>query len=150
MKKKITVVALSALLFALCFSAEAQQPKKVPRIGVLYARSPSSELPNIEAFRQGMRELGYVDGKNISLEYRYGEGGNDRLTNFVAEFVRLKVDVIVTGSGIAAVAAKKLTRTIPIVMAGIGDPVGIGLITNLGRPGGNITGLSSLSPQRRC
>jgi putative ABC transport system substrate-binding protein len=125
--------------------AEAQQPKKVPRIAWLGAARTSS--PRIEAFRQGLHELGYAEGKNILIEYRYAEGKLDRLPAFAAELVRLKVDVIVTGSPQATRSAKQATSTIPIVMAFDDDPVGSGFVASLARPGGNITGLSTLFPE---
>jgi ABC-type uncharacterized transport system substrate-binding protein len=146
MKKKITVLTLCALLCALCFAASAQQPKKVPRIGFLSMSSPSSETPPLAAFRQGLRDLGYVEGENILVEYRYAEGKSDRLRDLAAELVRLKVDVIVVGSILSASTAKDATKTIPIVMSG-SDPVASGLINSLARPGGNITGVTNLSPE---
>ena len=124
MKKKITVLTLCAMLFALCFPAEAQQPTKIPRIGYLTGPSLSANAARIEAFRQGLRELGYVEGKNIVIEYRYAEGKLDRLSALAAELVRLKVDVIVTTGPTATRAAKEATATIPIVMAQDIDPVG--------------------------
>ena len=147
MKIKITVLALCAMLFALCSSAEAQQPTKVPRIGYLTAASPSANSARIEAFRQGLRELGYVEGKNIVIEWRSAEGKLDRLPALAAELVRLKVDVIVTAGPSATRAAKEATSTIPIVMAQDTDPVGNGFVASLARPGGNITGLSTLAPE---
>jgi len=147
MKKKITVLTLCGLLLALCLSAEAQQPKKMPRIGVLAGGSPSSTSPLHEAFRQGLRGLGYVEGQNIVLEFRYGEVKAERLPDLAAELVRLKVDVIVTSSTPAIQAVKQATRTIPIVMAFSGDPVGTGLVASLAKPGGNITGLSDIGPE---
>jgi putative ABC transport system substrate-binding protein len=138
---------LCALLLALCFSAEAQQSGKVPRIGYLTGATPDGQSARIEAFRQGLRELGYVEGKNIVIEYRYAEEKLDRLPALAAELVRLKVDVIVTGGGPNTRAAKEATNTIPIVMAQDGDPVGNGFVASLARPGGNITGLSNLSPE---
>jgi ABC-type uncharacterized transport system substrate-binding protein len=147
MKKKITVLTLCAMLFALCFPAEAQQPTKIPRIGYLGATSPSTSSARIEAFRQGLRELGYVEGKNIVIEWRHHEGKLDRLPALAAELVRLKVDIIVTVGPPAARAAKEATVTIPIVMMQIGDPVGSGFVASLARPGGNMTGLSSLAPE---
>ena len=136
--------ALGALLFALCGLADAQQPK-IPRIGFLASFGAGPD-PRSQALQEGLRELGYADGKNIVIEYRYAAGSSDRLIEFAAEFVRLKVDVIVTGSTIAVRAANKLTKTIPIVMTGTGDPVGTGLVASLARPGGNVTGLSSIGP----
>jgi putative ABC transport system substrate-binding protein len=147
MKKKITGLALSALLFALCFSAEAQHPAKAPRIGCLTAVSASSFAGRTEAFRQGLRELGYVEGKNIVIEYRYGDGKTDRLNQLADELVHIKVDVIVTGGAPATISAKDTTRTIPIVMASDADPVGSGIVTSLARPGGNITGFSTLATE---
>ena len=127
--------------------AEAQQPKKVPRIGFQSAASPAAMTPRTAAFSQGLRELGYVEGKNIVIEWRYAEGKLDRLDEFAAEFVRLKVDVIVTAAPSSTRAAKKATSTIPIVMAWDNDPVANGFIASLARPGENITGLSSLAPE---
>jgi len=145
--KKVVVIALCALLFALCFSAQAQGPSKVPVIGRLGASSASAEVARREAFRTGLRELGYVEGKNILIEWRHAEGKTDRLSAFADELVRLNVNVIVTGGGNATQAVKKATSTIPIVMAQAGDPVADGFVASLARPGGNITGLSRLSPE---
>jgi putative ABC transport system substrate-binding protein len=140
-------VAVGALLLALNFPAEAQQAKKMPRIGVLAGGSPSSTSPLREAFREGLREFGYVEGENIILEFRYGEAKGERLPDLAAELVRLKVDVIVTSSTPAIQAVKEATRTIPVVMAFSGDPVGTGLVASLSKPGGNITGLSDIGPE---
>jgi putative tryptophan/tyrosine transport system substrate-binding protein len=145
MKAKILVYALSALILATVHFAEAQQPKKIPRIGVL--RSGLAAAPNYEAFRQGLRGLGYVEGQNVVLEFRDGEAKAERLPDLAAELVRLKVDVIVTSSTPAIQAAKQATGTIPIVMAFSGDPVGTGLVASLAKPGGNITGLSDIGPE---
>jgi putative ABC transport system substrate-binding protein len=147
MSKKVICFALCALLFALCLPAEAQQAKKVPRIGFLSATSPSSISARLEAFRQGLGELGYVEGKNIVIEYRYAEGNLDRLPALAAELVRLNVDVIVTGGAANTRAAKEATKIIPIVMALDNDPVASGFVASLARPGGNITGLSTLAPE---
>jgi len=147
MKKKYLCLALGALLFALCFSAQAQQPKKIPRIGFLAVAPLSTLAQRTEAFRQGLRELGYVESKNIFIEWRSAEGNSDRVPNFAAELVQLKVDVIVTAGSRATYSAKTATVTIPIVMAQDPDPVANGFITSLARPGGNITGLSILSPE---
>jgi putative tryptophan/tyrosine transport system substrate-binding protein len=133
------------MLLSLSFPVEAQQPAKVYRIGLLSARSPSSESTRAEAFRQGLRELGYVEGKNIVIDYRYAEGKFERLPDLAAELVRLKVDVILTLGVPPTRAAKQVTTTIPIVMAGGSDPVKTGLITSFARPGGNVTGLSDLN-----
>src|SRR5438094_5602606 len=127
--------------------AQSQQPTKIPGIGYLSPTSPSVSPTRIEAFRQGLRELGYVEGKNIVIEYRYAEGKFDRLPDLAAELVRLNVDIIVTAGPTDTKAAKKATKTIPIVMGFDIDPVGNGFVTSLARPGGNITGLSSLAPE---
>jgi ABC-type uncharacterized transport system substrate-binding protein len=145
MKNKITTLALGAMLFALCASAEAQQPGKVPRVGYQTASSPGGK--NEAAFRQGLRELGYVEGQNIVIEWRFARGKLDQVTKNSAGLVRLKVDVIVTGGSADTRAAKAATRTIPIVMTNESDPVGNGTVASLARPGGNITGLASLSAE---
>ena len=145
--KKIIHVALSAVLLAFCVSAEAQQPKKVPQIGYLAGTGPDAQLARIEAFRQGLRELGYVEGKNIVIESRYAEGKLDRRPALVADLVRLKVDVILTAGPGDTRAAREATNTIPIIMAQDPDPVGSGFVASLARPGGNITGLSTLAPE---
>ena len=147
MRKKVIGLAPSAVLFALCFAVAAQQPAKIPRIGFQSASSPSAVSARTEAFRQRLREHGYVEGKNIIIEWRYAEGKLDRLDEFAAEFVRLKVDVIVTGGSNITSAAKAATSTIPIVMTNDSDPVANGFIASLARPGGNITGLSTLAPE---
>jgi putative ABC transport system substrate-binding protein len=135
------------MLSALCSSAKAQQPTNVHRIGFLSAGSPTANPARTEAFRQGLRELGHVEGKNIVIEYRYAEGKLDRLRALAAELVGLKVDVIVTAGGISTRSAKEATVTIPIVMTQDIDPVGNGFVASLARPGGNITGLSTLAPE---
>ena len=128
--------------------ADAQQPKKVPRIGFyLVPSSASANSTRREAFLQGLRDLGYVEGKNIAIEYRYTEGELDRLPDLAAELVRLNVDVIVTGAISSVRAAKKATTTIPIVFASVGDAVDSGLVSSLARPGGNATGLTFLAPE---
>jgi putative ABC transport system substrate-binding protein len=147
MKRQITVITLCAMLFSLCPFAEAQQPKKVPRIGFLATVSPSTISDRVDAFRQGLRELGYVEGKNIMIEWRYAEGKADRLPGLAAELVRLTVDLIVSAAPIPTCSAKQATSTIPIVMAFDDDPVGSNFVASLARPGGNITGLSTLSPE---
>ena len=136
---------LAVFLLAAPLAAEAQAPAKVPRIGFLSARPPTDNPYFIESFWQGLRELGYVEGQNIAIEYRFAEGRPERLPALAAELVRLKVDVIVTGGPPAPEAAKQATGTIPIVFAVGGDPVAVGLIASLARPGGNITGLASIS-----
>src|SRR5215468_11623035 len=138
---KIFVLALSAVLFALCLPAEAQQKGKVPRIGILFIGGRNQ--PHLEAFKQGLWERGYTEGKNIDFEYRYAEGREDRLPELAAELVQLKVDVIVVTADVSAQAAHRVTKTIPIVMT-TGDPVSWGLAENLARPGGNVTGLTVL------
>jgi putative ABC transport system substrate-binding protein len=145
MRKKVIGFALSAMLFALRFPADAQQPKKVPRIGVLAAPTASVFSSRFEAFRQGLRELGYLEGKKISIEYRYAEGKLDRLPHFAAELVHLKVDVILTAGEFGVLAAKNATSTIPIVFAVTEDAVASGLVSSLARPGGNVTGLTVLA-----
>lgn len=148
-----SAIRTSKLLGALPFAfvlvvalAQAQQPKHVPRVGFLVPGSASSYSERIEAFLQGLRELGHVEGQNIIIEYRYTEGSRDRLPVLAAELVQLKVDVIVTGTTPAIQAAKNATGTIPIVMAEVADPVAVGFVANLARPGGNITGFTTLSP----
>jgi putative ABC transport system substrate-binding protein len=131
------------MLFAFDFPAEAQQPKKIPMIGYLAASSASTT--NANGLRQGLSELGYVEGKTIAVEYRYAEGKLDQLPDLVAELVRLKVDVIVTAGGTSTRAAKNVTATIPIVMTQGDDPIGSGFVASLARPGGNVTGLSAMS-----
>src|SRR6266850_2010369 len=140
-------ILVAAMLLAVAVLAEAQQAKKVPRIGYLLANFPTTSPARREAFRQGLRELGYVEGKNIVIEYRYAEGKPGRLSEFAAELVRLNVDVIVTGGPAPTRAAKEATFTIPIVMGFDNDPVGSGFVASLARPGGNITGLSTLAPE---
>jgi len=142
MKKKILIFLLATMLLASVYLAEAQQPAKVPRIGFLTSAAGD---PATEALRQGLRELGYVEGKNILIEYRYAEGASQRLSELAEELVRLNVDVIVTAATEPSLAAQRATRTIPIVMGAGGDPVAAGLIANLARPGGNITGVSNIS-----
>jgi putative ABC transport system substrate-binding protein len=147
MKKKITVLTLCGTLFALCLPAEAQQPTKIPRIGFLAGTKPAPVAARVAAFRQGLRELGYVEGKNIIVEYRYAEGKADRERELAAELAHLKVDVIVSAGPTVTRALKEATSTIPIVMGQDGNPVASGLVASLARPGGNITGLSNLSPE---
>lgn len=137
MSKRLMPLTLSATLFALSFSAQAQQVKKVPRIGFL------SATPSINpAFLEGLHALGYIEGKNIIIEYRSAQDKLERHPDLAAELISLKVDIIVTQGTPAAQAVKKATSTIPIVMATSGDPVGSGLVASLARPGGNVTGLS--------
>jgi len=147
MRKRFFGLALSTMLYALCLPVEAQQAEKVPRIGYLSGSPPSAVAQLNEAFRQGLRELGYMEGKNIIIEWRSGEGKRDRFPALAADLVRLKVDVIVTAGPLVTRAAKQATSAIPIVMAQDPDPVGNGFVASLARPGGNITGLSRLAPE---
>src|SRR5215831_786475 len=135
-----TVVALSVLLEPI--AARAQESGKIPRVGSLAPRNRTDAAPFVDAFLQGLRDFGWIEGKNIVIEYRWAEGRSDRLDDLAADLIRLKVDVILAGNTQAAAAAKNATSTIPIVMGTAGDPVAIGLVTSLARPGGNITGLS--------
>jgi putative tryptophan/tyrosine transport system substrate-binding protein len=140
-------ILAAVVLLAVGVIAEAQQPGKVARIGFLDSSTASSNAVLLEAFRQELSRLGWIEGKNIAIEYRYAEGKRDRFPELAAELVRLKVDLIVVeGTGLA-LAAKSATTTIPVVVTIIGDPVGSGLVASLARPGGNITGTSSLSPE---
>jgi len=141
------LVALAWGLLAAPPSAGAQPPPKIPRIGYLGAFSPAAGAPLLESFRQGLRELGYVEGQNIFIDYRWAEGRPDRLAALAGELVNLRVDVIVTSTNTPVVALQQATRTIPIVVAGMGDPVGSGFVASFARPGGNITGFSTLSEE---
>jgi putative tryptophan/tyrosine transport system substrate-binding protein len=141
-----SVLLLVGSMFATHF-AEAQQSRKLPRIGFLAGTKPAAVAARVAAFQQGLREMGYVEGKNIVVEYRYAEGNADRERELGAELVRLKVDVIVTTGPTVTRAVKEATGTIPIVMAQDGDPVASGFVASLARPGANITGLSSLAPE---
>jgi putative tryptophan/tyrosine transport system substrate-binding protein len=145
MSHKIVFLTLSAMLFAPCFSASAQQQTKIPRIAWLTGGNIPPDRR--EAFLQGLRDLGYIEGKNITIEWRSAQGQRDRVTALAHELVRLKVDVILTGSASDTRGTKAATTTIPIVMTNDGDPVGNGFVASLARPGGNITGLSTLSPE---
>lgn len=147
MNKKIIVCLLLTVLLLAGSAAEAQQAVKVPQLGYLTPGFPSTGPVRIEAFLQGLRELGYIEGQNIAIEYRYAEGRQDRYPALVADLVRLKVDVIVTHGSTGTRAAKEITSTLPIVMANDPDPVGSGFVASLARPGGNITGLSALAPE---
>ncbi len=143
------IVTLALGILSVPLAVDAQRPGKVPRIGFLSAGSPSDLVRQrgFEAFRQGLRELGYVEAQNIALESRWAEGKWERLPGLTAEFVRLKVDVIVTGTSPEVQAAKEATKTIPIVMAYVIDPVATGFVVTLARPGGNVTGLSMMAPE---
>jgi putative tryptophan/tyrosine transport system substrate-binding protein len=145
MSRKLFWFPLCALLFALSVPVEAQQPKKVPRVGYLAAVSASADAPRLEAFRQGLRDLGYIEGQNIIIDYRHEERGFERLPDLAAELVRLKIDVLVAVTTNAALAAKKTTGTIPIVFMGVTDPITAGLVESLARPGGNSTGITNMA-----
>ncbi len=147
MKVGWSSILVATMVLAVAVIAEAQQPAKVPRIGFLGSTSFSVNPARREAFREGLRELGYMDGKTIVIEWRFAEGNANRLPSLAAELVRLNVDVIVTGGSAVTRAAKEATITIPIVMAQDNDPVGSGFVASLARPGGNITGLSILAPE---
>jgi len=146
MRKKVIGFALSSLLLALCFPVEAQQRAKIPKIGWLGARPSATAGEQRELFWRAFRTLGYVEGKNIAIEYRYADNKLDRLPALADELVRHKVDVLVTTSTAEALAAKNATTTIPIVFLGTGDPVAAGLVDSFARPGGNITGFTTIAP----
>ena len=147
MSEKVFVWLLATVLLTTTLSAEAQEPKKIPRIGYLSSLDAASESTRAEAIRLALREHGYIEGQNIAIEYRYSEGKQDRQPELAAELVRLKVDIImVTGGTGQTRAAKNATKTIPIIMVGAGrDPVEAGLIESLAHPGGNVTGITSLN-----
>jgi putative tryptophan/tyrosine transport system substrate-binding protein len=147
MRKNVIRLTLCVMLFALSFPASAQQPTKVHRIGYLSSFDPAIESTGVEAIRRALRDLGYIEGQNIAIDYRYAEGKFDRFPELAAELVRLKVDIIVvSGGGRLPRAAKNATKTIPIVMVGQGiDPVEAGIVESLARPGGNVTGLTIIS-----
>ena len=143
--KKITVLTICATLFALCVAADAQQPGKIFRIGFLDPSTASGTAVMVDAFRQELSKHGWIEGKNITIDYRFAEQKSERLPELAAELVRLKVDLIVTTGDGPTLAAKKATTIIPIVMTTSSDPVAQGLVASLARPGGNVTGLSSLA-----
>jgi putative ABC transport system substrate-binding protein len=147
MTKSILFWLLATVFLPTVSVVEAQQPKKVPRIGFLVPGSASSYGTRIEAFRKGLRELKYVEDQNVNIEYRYAEGKLDRLNELAAELTRLTVDMIVTSGGASVDAAKRATSTIPIIVANTGDLVGPGHVASLARPGGNITGLTNMAPE---
>jgi putative ABC transport system substrate-binding protein len=141
-------LSIIAFVLVICGAvAEAQQLKKVPRIGLLSVTSTSTMLARVEAFRRGLRDLGYVEGKDIFIEYRYADGKQDRFSDLASELIQLKVDLIVTATTAGVRAVQTASSTVPIVFAGAGDPVRSGLVASLARPGGNITGLSILAPE---
>jgi putative ABC transport system substrate-binding protein len=142
------VVALCTMLFALCVPAQAQQPGKIFRMGILDPSTASGSAVVWEALRQELSKLGWIEGKNLAIDYRFGENkGVEHLPELAAELARLKVDLIVVAGTPTAFAAKKATSTVPIVMIGVPDPVGLGLVASLARPGGNVTGLAALAPE---
>src|SRR5262249_22966269 len=145
--QKLFGFAVSIVFIMLCAFAEAQQPGKLPRIGVLAAATSATAAHLVEAFKQGLHEHGYIEGKNIVLEVRFGEGRAEQFPILAAELVRLKVDVILALTNPVIDAVRQATQTIPIVMPAASDPVGAGLIASLARPGGNITGLTGYSPE---
>jgi putative tryptophan/tyrosine transport system substrate-binding protein len=149
LRKTVVGLALGPLLFAFSVSAQAQQPKKILRIGYLSAFESAFESSRAEAIRLALRERGYVEGQNIAIEYRYSQGKFERYPELVAELVRLKVDIIVVAGGAGPVrVVKNATKTVPIVMVGGGaDPVAAGLVESLARPGGNVTGITLLSAE---
>jgi putative ABC transport system substrate-binding protein len=144
---KIICITLGAILFALCGSAQAQQAGKIFRIGILDNSTASGSAVLLDAFREELRKLGWIEGKNIGFEYRFAEQRNERLPELAGELIRLKVDLILAMGQQAASAAKSASLSIPIVMATAGSPVASGLVASLARPGGNVTGLSSLAPE---
>src|ERR1700674_3292847 len=147
-RRRRFVIALMAGAFSAPLASFAQQPARIARVGFLHPASPQGGWEmRLQVFRDGLRELGYVEGKNLQLEVRWGEGKLERLPALAAELVQSKVDVIVAASSPSVIAARQATRTIPIVMPVSSDPVGDGLVASLGHPGGNITGLSMMSPE---
>jgi ABC-type uncharacterized transport system substrate-binding protein len=146
-KIRRTLIFAAAAWPALAWAGAARAQSEIPRIGLLSPFTPADTAQWFKAFRLGLRDLGWVEGKNIRIEYRYAEGRNERLDEFAGELVRLKVDIIVASVNTDALAAKKATRSIPIVMAAAGNPVASGLVEDLARPGGNITGLSQMQPE---
>ncbi len=147
MNRKIILCLLTTALLSTVPFVEAQQPKKVPRIGLLSYNSASLQAPRVKTFREGLRDIGYIEGQNITIEERYADGKPDRLPTLAAELVHLKVDVIVTLGEDATRPAKEATSTIPIVMTQDSDPVGSGFVASLARPGGNVTGLTTFSAE---
>jgi putative ABC transport system substrate-binding protein len=147
MKKKVTILSLCAVLFAPCWPIQAQQAGKIFRIGFLDSSTASGMAGLLEAFRQELSKLGWTEGKNITIEYRFAEQKNERLPELAADLVRLKVDLIMASGTPSALDAKRATTTIPIVMVSAGNPVAAGLVASLARPGGNVTGLSGLGTE---
>ena len=146
-KSALSLILVVVVQLAVGVIANAQQPGKIYRIGCLDQSTASSMAVRLQAFWQEIRKLGWIEGKNFTIEYRFAEGKNDRLPELAVELVRLKVDLIVVSSTAPALAAKSATTTIPIVIASAADPVGAGLVASLARPGGNVTGFAGLSPE---
>jgi putative ABC transport system substrate-binding protein len=144
---RLLISGLCALLFALCSSVEAQQPKPLPHVGFLSGAAASVARPNVDAFRQGLNNLGYIEGKNIRIEYRFAEGRIDRLSDLAQELVHLKVDVLLAGGTPPALAAKQATKTIPVVFVTVADPLRVGLVASLAHPGGNMTGTTTINSE---
>ena len=141
-------VALRIAVFGFCLFAEAQESAKIPTLGYLANGSAGTSQSGIEPFREGLRELGYFEGKNIKIEYRYADGQTERLSSLARELVRIQVAIIITQGGSQPVqAAKQATNSIPIVFPGVADPVAFGFVSSLARPGGNLTGLTNYSPE---
>ena len=147
MDRRTFLATLAGVLLAAPLVAEAQQARRIARIGYLSGAVPAAVAPQVEAFRQGLRELGYVEGKTVVLEVRYSEGRTERIPDLARELVGLKMDVIVTGNDAATAAVKRETQAIPIVMMNSIDPVGTGFVATLAHPGGNVTGLSNVSSE---
>jgi ABC-type uncharacterized transport system substrate-binding protein len=147
MKKAAVPILVAVILLTVAVVTEAQQPTKVPRIGYLSNTDAATDSARAEGIRLALRDLGYIEGQNIAIEYRYAEGKVDRAPEHAADLVRFNVDVIVVVGTVAAVAAKSATTTIPIVVTAVGNPVAAGLVASLARPEGNVTGLSSFSPE---
>jgi putative ABC transport system substrate-binding protein len=147
MERRTFIGVIAGGLLVAPLVAEAQQAAKVPRIGFLGNSTAALEANLVGPFREGLRDLGYVEGRNILIEYRWAEGQYERFPALIAELVALKVDVIVTAGTPASLAVKKATTSIPLVMVAVGDPIGVGLVASLARPGGNVTGLSSIAPE---
>src|SRR5258705_4529191 len=145
MRRKVFWVPFCALLLAASTRVQAQQPKKIPRVGYLAADSASADAPRLEAFRQGLRERGYIEGQNILIDYRHVGGGFERLPDLAAELIHLKIDVLVAVTTNAALAGKETTGTVPIVFMGVTDPVAAGLVKTLAQPGGNSTGITNMA-----
>ena len=146
MSQSAVGLVLCTMLFVLCGSVDAQQTGKIFRVGFLDESTASGMATLVEAFQQEMTKLGWIEGKNVAIEYRFAEQRSERLQELATDLVRLKVDLIVVGTGPSALAAKSATTTIPVVMTNVGDPLGFGLVASLARPGGNVTGTQVCRP----